>query len=523
MEPPPSSLALPELAEGLFGGVVLFIPRRSPGSRPPGTVPTGGSMRRATATWCPRSWSPSIRSSAPSGRSSNSARSTVGRSAATSHRSRPSGIRGSAPPRRWSRRPTTSTPTRERPRRPLPRWRQAPARWDTNLIGRDDFLDLVEDRLATGPAFDRRLVTGDDPAFIERRTRAADCRLDPEAGESTESDRWVTAGPSGRCSRFATACCSPAAGRSSRRPRPPVLREGPSAEGRSDACRLKVVRRGPVLPGRPRPAAPTLDRSAPGRRRPGHDGHGSTSPRRTPFSTVADRPWTSVADRLGRPRSTAGAGRAALPQAPESLASVGRRHRDRQPLGTVDPMGEQLQRPALGGIPIGVRYGVHACRLRRQPIEAVGRALDRPCGSPSRSSSSRGTAVHGFSARRSRPVRTISPSSSMSPRSPVATSYVVSHQIASIRWRASGRRRGSRPRGDRRPVVELPTLRRRPAATGPRRLRRGPKGGCPPSSARSRRRRRAAAAPASGSGRGGIDRPSRSAGPVWTASMRSAQ
>lgn len=41
------------------------------------------------------------------------------------------------------------------------------ASWDTNPIEREAFLDLVAERLDSGPAFDRCLVAGDDPAFID--------------------------------------------------------------------------------------------------------------------------------------------------------------------------------------------------------------------------------------------------------------------------------------------------------------------------------------------------------------------
>ncbi len=59
------------------------------------------------------------------------------------------------------------------------------AAWDTNPMGSEDFLDLVEDRLATGAAFERCLVTGDDADFVERAMERLSVPVfTPGAGES---------------------------------------------------------------------------------------------------------------------------------------------------------------------------------------------------------------------------------------------------------------------------------------------------------------------------------------------------
>lgn len=186
------------------------------------------------------------------------------------------------------------------------------ARWDTNPIGRDDFLDLVEDRLATGPAFDRCLVTGDDPAFIERAIARLPIPVStPGAGESHRTgpvgdDRSERAMLAFRDCLLLSRCRAILQTSSALPSFAKVLR--PEVDCRRCAA-SKWFGEVPYFPvahvPRHRPSTDRLrvvvDRAM--------TGDWLDEPEADPsFSTVADRPWTSVArpsravGRLGRLR-----------------------------------------------------------------------------------------------------------------------------------------------------------------------------------------------------------------------------
>ena len=64
------------------------------------------------------------------------------------------------------------------------------ASWDTNPIDRTVFMDIVQDRIADEPVFDRCLVATDDPAFIGTVRRRIDLPLTIlGAGERHKSSR----------------------------------------------------------------------------------------------------------------------------------------------------------------------------------------------------------------------------------------------------------------------------------------------------------------------------------------------
>ena len=66
------------------------------------------------------------------------------------------------------------------------------ASWDTNPINRKDFLDIVQDRIAADPVFNRCLVATDDPEFIDIARRRIDLPLTIlGAGERHKSSRAV--------------------------------------------------------------------------------------------------------------------------------------------------------------------------------------------------------------------------------------------------------------------------------------------------------------------------------------------